>query len=145
MLQRINCEKREIRVTGKVCPCISWSAAATTILQNYVIWRVRRSNSVELCKVGDNTEMSKHLRSKAGRSIVRATLQIAYRTAICSRERLSYNQFSLYCCPTSSFCYKHNVEVCPGENLSYIQFSLYCCPITSCPISDPQCIQTGWP
>ena len=66
-------------------------------------------------------------------------LQIAYRTAICPRENLSYNQFSLYCCPISSFCYIHNVEVCPRENLSYIQFSLYRCPITSCPISDPQC------
>ena len=72
------------------------------------------------------------------------TLQIAYRTAICPRENLSYNQFSLYCCPISSFCYIHNVEVCSGENMSYIQFSLYCCPITTCPISDPQCILLIW-
>ena len=28
--------------------------------------------------------------------------------------------------------------------MSYIQFSLYCCPITTCPISDPQCILLIW-
>ena len=44
-------------------------------------------------------------------------------------------------CPISSLPYTVVLyPLCPGENLSYIKFSLYCWPITSCPISDPQCI-----